>query len=290
LKTELVPLAKIPLPRMRAILTFVCLTVFTTSYSQYYFNDIVSMQTGNEHYKSLRTQKIKKIKASSFEADNSPTEGFLLEEDISMDGKKIVLTTALSGGKQSTTTRTYELSKLKRIQAFSNNIETRTDYFYDAKGLVQKIQFTTTDTAMKYISTEVHEWLYNETGQPVSMLKIKNKTDSTSIEFVKDEKGLIVEEKWKKKARTLETYYYYYDAGNHLTDIVRFNNRLRKLIPDFQYEYDTNGRMSQMTQFSISSASYIIWKYTYNDKGLKLSEEGFDKEKKLVGRIVYSYE
>lgn len=275
---------------MRFVLTFVCLLFLTSSYSQYYFNDIVSLQTGSDQYKALRAQKVKKIKATSFESDNTPTEGFSLEEEISMDGKKITLRTATSGGKSGVTTRTYELSRLKRIQSFSNNIENRTDYFYDAKGLVQKIQFTTTDTAMKYVSTEIHEWTYTDAGQPLSMLRIKNKTDSTSIELIKDEKGLVVEERWKKKNRRLETYYYYYDAGNHLTDIVRFNNRLRRLIPDFQYEYDANGRMSQMTQFFMSSAGYLVWKYSYNEKGLKLSEEGFDKEKKLAGRIVYNYE
>ncbi len=275
---------------MRSFLTLLACFFLLNGHGQYYFNDIASTQFSNEHYKLLRSTKVKKIKAVSFEADNSITEGFSLEEDISMDGKKIVLNTARSDGKTSVTNRTYELSKLRRTQSYSNGIENKTEYVYDPKGLVQKITLTTTDTAMKYVSVEMHEWTYTEAGQPLSMLRIKNKLDSTQVEFIKDEKGLIVEEHWKKKGRRLETYYYYYDGSNRLTDIVRYNTRLKKLIPDFQYEYDANGRISQMTQISLGSANYFVWKYVYNEKGLKQSESGFDKEKKLVGRMEYTYE
>ncbi len=275
---------------MRLFLSFICAILLTNGYSQYYFNDMVSTQLSNDQYKLLRTNKIRKIKATSFEADNSVTEGFALEEEISMDGKKIILSTALSGGKSSVTTRTYELSKLKRTVSGSNGIENKTEYSYTDKGQIQKILFTTTDTAMKSVSTEAHEWNYNDAGQPVFMLKIKNRTDTTLVELIKDEQGLVIEEHWKKKNRNLETYYYYYDQKNQLTDIVRYNARLKKLLPDYQYEYDANGKISQMTQVSMSSSSYIIWKYSYNEKGLKQKETGFDKEKKLAGRIEYTYE
>jgi len=275
---------------MRSLLTLACFFLLSSTYSQYYFNDIVSTQMSNDQYKLLRANKIKKIKATSFEADNSVTEGFLLEEEISQDGKHITLNTVLTGGKQSVTNRTYELGKLKRTQSNSNRIDTKTDYTYNEKGALQKVVFTTTDTAQKTNSTEAHEWQYDEKGQPQSMLRIKNKTDTTVIEFIKDEQGQVAEEHWKKKNRTLETYYYYYDAKNQLTDIVRFNARLKKLLPDYLYEYDVNGRVSQMTQVSMSSSSYIVWKYTYNEKGLKQMEAGFDKEKKLVGKIGYTYE
>jgi len=275
---------------MRSLLTLACVFLFSSTYSQYYFNDIVSTQISNEQYKLLRINKIKKIKAASFEADNSLTEGFLLEEEISIDGKRITLNTVLTGGKQSVTNRVYELGKLKRTQSNSNKIDNKTDYTYNEKGQLQKLVFTTTDTAQKTVSTEAHEWQYDEKGQALSMLRIKNKEDTTFIVFIKDELGQVAEEHWKKKNRNLETYYYYYDAKNQLTDIVRFNARLKKLLPDYLYEYDANGRVSQMTQVSMSSASYIVWKYTYNEKGLKQMEAGFDKEKKLVGKIEYTYE
>ncbi|MES2330648.1 MAG: hypothetical protein V4539_13680 [Bacteroidota bacterium] len=275
---------------MRSLLAFACVFLFTTSYSQYYFNDMVSTQASNEQYKLLRANKIRKIKATSYEADNTITNGFSLEEEISLDGKRIILSTAISSGRSSVTNRFYELSKLKKTQSVNNGIDSKTEYTYNEKGQIQKIAFITTDTAMKSTLTEVHEWKYNEAGQPVSMLKIKNTKDTTVIEFMKDEQGLITEERWKRKNRVVETYYYYYDANKQLTDIVRYNTRLKKLLPDFQYEYDANGRVSKMTQLSMSTNSYLIWQYVYNEKGLKLKEVGFDKGGAMIGRIEYVYE
>lgn len=275
---------------MKILSSLLVVLFAVTADAQYYYNDIISIQQGNEQYKALRTGKIRKISATSFEADNTPTDGFLLEQNISLDGKKIVLSTTTSGGKASVTTRNYELSKLKRTQTVSGALENRADYTYNDKGQLQKVVLTTTDTAMKYASVEAHEWTYDSKGQPDLMLKIKNRLDTTRIEFVKDEKGQIVEEHWKKNNRNQETYYYYYDASGRLSDIVRYNSRLKKLIPDFQYEYDSTGRLSQMTQISLGSANYIVWKYKYNEKGLKVSEAGYDKQKSLVGRIEYVYQ
>jgi hypothetical protein len=275
---------------MRSLLVFVSFLLFPGIYGQYYFNDMVSTQASNDQYKLLRAGKIRKIKATSYETDNTPTEGFSLEEEISMDGKRIILSTATSSGKSSVTNRFYELSKLKRTQSVYNGIDSKTEYTYNEKGLVQKIMLITTDTAMKSTLTEVHEWVYTESGQPQSMLKIKNRTDTTAIEFIKDEQGLIVEERWKRKNRVVETYYYYYDTNKQLTDIVRYNTRLKKLLPDFQYEYDANGRVTKMTQLSMSTNSYFIWQYAYNEKGLKQKEVGFDKDGRMVGRIEYTYD
>lgn len=275
---------------MRSLLVLAFFFIFSAGYGQYYFNDLLSTQASNDQYKLLRTNKIRKIKATSYETDNTATEGFALEEEISMDGKRIVLSTSTSAGRSSVTNRFYELSKLKRTQSVNNGIDTKTEYTYAPTGLIQKIVFTTTDTAMKSTLTEVHEWTYTEAGQPQSMLKIKNRTDTTLVELVKDEQGLIVEERWKRKNRVIETYYYYYDPTRQLTDIVRYNTRLKKLLPDFQYEYDANGRVNKMTQLSMSTNSYFIWQYVYNEKGLKQKEVGFDKERRMIGRIEYTYE
>lgn len=275
---------------MKFLLTLVCFTFFAEGYSQYYFNDFLATQVSNDQYKLLRSNKIKKVTAVSYEPDNSIAEGFKVEQDISLDGKTIILNAITSGGKKESTTNRYELNRLKRTQSVSTGIDSRTEYTYNEKGLVQKILFTTTDTAYKSTTTEAHEWVYNETGQPISMLRVKNKKDTVQVAFVKDEQGMIAEEKWTSKGKPLETYYYYYDEKKQLTDIVRFNPRLRKFFPDYVYEYDALGRVSQLTQVSMSSASYIIWKYTYNEKGLKAEETGLDKEKKVVGKMVYSYE
>lgn len=275
---------------MKILFTSILVLFIAPTFGQYYYNDLISNQQGNEQYKIYRAQRIHKIKAASFEADNTPTEGFLLEQDISLDGKKVTLSSAFTGGKTSITNRTYELNRLKRTVTGSNGIETRSDYTYTQNGQLQVLLITTTDTAMKSQSTEQHEWSFDANGLPFGMIKTKNKTDSIVVELIKDDQGLIIEERWKKKNRNLETYYYYYDGKKQLTDIVRFNNSLKKLVPDFQFEYDAQGRVNGMTQISLSASNYLIWKYEYNEKGLKAKEIAYAKEKRLVGSIVYTYE
>lgn len=273
---------------LAGIACFVFLTVH--SYGQYYLNDIISTQQGAEQYKLLRNNKIRTVKVASYDGDNVPMEGFFLEQEISMDGKKITITDANISGRKNITVNTYEFGKLKKAQANGNGIDNKTDYQYDDKGRLQKTTLTTADTAMKYTTAETHEWSYDEQGQPLQMLKIKNRTDTITVSFVKDEQGNIAEEHWKRKNIPLETYYYYYTSKHQLTDIVRYNNRMKKMLPDYLYEYDTNGRISQMTQVSLgSNNSYYTWKYTYNEKGLKQTETCYDKSKKKVGSISYTY-
>lgn len=275
---------------MRWLLLIIFFNTVSDCDGQYYFNDILSTKSGNEQYQQLRKNKIRKIKAQSFDADNTITDGFLLEEEISLDGKKVVLHSILSGGKESVTNRFFEMGRLKRIQTTHNRIENRTDFTYTVNGMLQKLVLTTTDTSQKSGMTEVHEWIYTESGHPQSMLRIKNGTDTMMVTCKTDDDGLVLEEQWKKNGRTQESWYYYYNDKKQLTDLVRYNARLKKLVPDFIYEYDANGRISQMTQLSFGSGDYLTWQYTYTEQGFKKTEIGMDKRKQMVGRIEYSYE
>lgn len=273
---------------MKGIIFF-CLTLISIYVDgQYYFNDIVSIRQGNDQYKIWRAQKIASVKAVSYEPDNSITEGFSVSQEISRDGKRVTINT-ITDNQSSTTINMYDLGILKRTQTDNKGINNKIDYTYDTQGKISKVQLVTTDTAMRSTLTEVHEWSYDEYGAPLTMLKIKNLSDTITIHFIKDEQGNIGEEQWKKNGKTIESYYYYYNADKRLTDIVRYNTRLKKLLPDFVYEYNADGQPAQMTQFSLGSNNYFIWKYAYNDKGLKTQEICIDKTKKQIGRIEYQY-
>lgn len=273
---------------MKAVYTFVFLCFSGFASAQYYFNDIISIRQGNDQYKIWRAQKIAAIKTISYEPDNSVTEGFSVTQEISRDGKKVTITT-LTNDRTSVTVNTYDLGVLKRTQTNNKNISNKTDYSYDAQGRISKVNLSTIDTFMNSTISEIHEWTYDEFGAPASMLKIKNQHDTITVQFIKDEKGNIGEEKWKKNGRTIESYFYYYNANRQLTDIVRYNSKLKKLLPDFVYEYNAANQPTQMTQFSLGSNNYFVWKYKYNDKGLRTEEICSDKSKLQVGRIEYQY-
>jgi len=274
---------------MRFIWVLMGILFYQLSFSQYYFNDIIATQQSQLQYQLLRTNKVKKITAISYEEDKTPTEGFKLEQELSVDGKKMVTHSSNISGKTSETTSFFELGKLKKTQTYSNNIENKMEYGYDAHGRNNFFTLTTIDTSMKYHSVETHEWHYNSLGRLTDVLKIKNGVDSSYASFIYDEEENLVEEHWKKKNKELETYYYYYNKAHQLTDIVRFNAKLRKLIPDYQYEYDEKGRVIQMTQLAANGA-YFKWKYVYNEKGLKVSEICSDYKNLIVGSIEYRYE
>lgn len=256
---------------------------------QYYFNDLIATQQSVLQYQLLRANKVKKIIATSYEEDQSPTEGFVLEQELTMDGKKLITKTGISSGKTSDVTSFFELGKLKRTQSNSNGIDNKMEYLFNEKGKLIKLTLTSSDTAVRYQTQEIREWQYNAEGMPVELIKVKNKRDSSKATFVFDEQGNIGEEQWTRKQQAMETYYYYYDQLKRLTDIVRYHTKLQKLVPDYVFEYDERGKLSQMTQLS-GTGAYFTWKYLYNEKGLKIKETCFDSYQKVVGRIEYRYE
>ena len=114
--------------------------------------------------------------------------------------------------------------------------------------------------------------------------------DTLEVRFVSDEDGNPGEERNYRGRIETGYMYYYYDDKNRLSDIVRYNKKLKKLMPDILLEYDDNNRVIQkITTTSSISLGYLIWRYIYNDKGLKSKEALFNKEKELTGRIDYNY-
>lgn len=273
--------------RTRNILALLVLLYSPSVFSQYYYNDIVALQQSAKQYASLTTARIKHVSAISFEG-NRPVEGFAVEQRISPDGKTIIIHTSDPSSGSSTTTNTYRDGKLIQTVDSSTNVLSKTQYGYDASGNINSITTTSDDAFMNSHSTEVHQWSY-ENNLPKQMIRIKDKTDTTFVTFIYDNNN-VAQENWMRKKQKVETYYYYYNGRNQLTDIVRFNDRLRKMLPDFLYEYDESGNVSQMMQVPAGSGNYIVWKYTYNSNGLKQTEMAYNKQQQPVGRIEYKYE
>lgn len=275
---------------MKFLFAIGSLVCYSSLFGQYYYNDILANKQSNKQYQLLLSNKIRSVEVTSFDADNKPSAGFSLKQQFSSDYKKLITTSALDSNAASTLTTSYESNKVAATSTITKGIETKTEYLYDDKGRLQKINSSSTDTSLNNNASEQHLWFYNAKSQPDYMLKIKNGNDTTRIEFINDEHGNLVEEHWKKRSLSLETYYYYYNDNNLLTDIVRFNKRVQKLLPDFLFEYDDQGRVIQMKQVPAGSSNYLIWKYMYNNKGLKQEEICQDKQRQLVGRIAYSYQ
>ena len=274
---------------MRRWLFFLILFGSNQLQAQYYYNDLLANIQTHKQYKLLRALKVKKITATAQESANSTPET-LLTEEISTDGKRIIIYTYQQNGKTSRTTTQYEMGKLKKSESNNKGVESSTLYSYNETGLPTLIQSTTKDTFLSSITGEAHQYYYKQDGSPDYAYVIRNQSDTILVNFTTDNQKLVLEETWTRRKKEIEKYYYYYNEKQQLTDIVRFNSKLNKLLPDFVYTYNESGYIIQMIQVPRTSNNYITWKYIYNEKGLKTTETCTNKEKKLLGTVGYSYE
>jgi len=271
--------------------SLVLLTLLFISYysnAQFYYNDVFNLKVSNKIYSNLIKNNIREISAVSTERDGTPTKGFAYLKSIKDNGNRATTHTELETGGVTDDVDTYVNGLLTRSEDSADNVLTTVEYTYDADGKLLTVQTQTDDTAMSTHSTELHKWFYTG-NEPDSMIRIKDKTDSTVVRLKKDDHNNVAEELWIKKRRVIEHYFYYYNSNNQLTDIVRFNNKAQQMLPDFLFEYDANAMLSQLTQIPQGSSDYVIWQYIYDERGLKTKDVLFDKRQQLLGTVTYTY-
>ncbi|HNN30883.1 MAG TPA: hypothetical protein PKJ70_03215 [Chitinophagaceae bacterium] len=270
-----------------SILTF-CSISIQPLFAQYYFNDIVATNNTNQLQQLYVKQNIKTIKTVSKESDGSIINDFFIMQSIHKNGNEITTQSQQSSGSKSVLKSFFENGKIVKTINEEDGVSTTSIYSYIDNKL-QSIVSGTTDTFITSNSKEEHIWFYKSNSTPEKMFKIKNGKDTTVVNFITDENNLIIEEQWVRNGKMIENYYYYYNDKNWLTDIVRYNNKAKKMLPDFLYEYDTEGRVSKMIQVIAGGTNYNIWVYTYNSLGLKEKEVCYDKKKQLLGTVEYLY-
>jgi hypothetical protein len=165
-----------------------------------------------------------------------------------------------------------------------------TNYQYNLDRTLARVEIMTTGDDETGNITETREYFYDANGKPEKMVRKKDNAIVSTIHFVKDDEGNIVEENVAGTRSTDKRYYYYYDNENRLTDVVHFNERAGRLLPDYMYEYNALDQPVQMITASETGDNYFIWRYSYNDKNLRETERCFSKEKRLLGKIEYEYQ
>jgi hypothetical protein len=256
--------------------------------AQYYYKDLVTTRQNEARWRLYKDNHVKSVKLNSFERDGSPTEGFTGDQEVS--GDRLTTHTKATGNAESWIIASYSPQGLTvRTTDTSDTYRSSSDYQYDALERIQSILNTSIETDNHLKDVEQHLWSYDAAGKPASMLKIKNGSDTTFIRFILDEKGNVAEERAVRNKTDLPAIYYYYDTDNHLTDIVRYSLKAKRLLPDNIFEYGEGGRPSSMLVVPDGSNDYLKWLYEYNDKGLKIKESCFSRQKELLGRIEYQY-
>lgn len=270
--------------------TLLLITCFVSA--QHYYNDILGTKKTIDLWKLYKQNAVSNITTKSTESDGQPSEGFLLEQKINLQSRTIETATGSAAtGKSLLTSYFNEKDQLIKTVDKNDNSENSSVYTYDNDGKLISIEINSITQDTSFSLTEKHIWYYNSNGQPEKMLKIKNETDTVTVRINYDEKGNAGEEVDFAKGKQLERYYFYYNAKKQLTDIVRYNIRYKRMLPDYSFDYDDAGRLNEMTVYRVQSSGsdYLTWMYLYDEKGLKLKEACVDRDRKLVGKIEYSY-
>jgi hypothetical protein len=256
--------------------------------SQYYYKDILLTRQNQANWKAYRDQKVKEVSIQSIDANNEMTPDFVCKQTVTPDLSEISTYTKSANIPPSTLTAFYDRNgrMIKTIDT-SDTYNSTTEYAYNETGQVISLVNNSIETDNHVVATEKHLWIY-EGGLIRQMIKIKGETDTTIVNFLKDEKGNIIEEKPVRGKITLPSIYYYYDGDSRLTDIVRYNQKAGRLLPDYVFEYNS-GRLSSMLFVPTGSSDYQRWIYVYDANGLKSNETCYDKKRQVIVKIRYNY-
>lgn len=266
------------------------LLIATAINAQYYYKDIIGTRETADLIKAYRTNKVNRVLLNSYDAENTKNDDFYVEQVFSLPNQ-MLKTISRSGVTNESVLISYADANgnvIKTIDS-SETITTTTVYNYNTEGVLQSVISTSSDSAHTTNQTEEHRWEYSN-GKIARMLRIKDKKDTAYISFKTDEKGNIIEEQSVRKGIASEPVYYYYDSNNRLTDIVRFSNKAKRLLPEYLFEYSPANQVIQKITVPANSSDYLIWRYQYDTRGLKIREAVFDKHKQLTGKIEYLYQ
>lgn len=263
-----------------------------TMQAQFYYKDLVSMEQTTELQKNYKTEKIRKVILNSFDPDEQPTANFICFQELSPTYNIIKTYTQSVASMQNVLASQFNAKQqLIRSADSSNTSLAVTNYTYDAEGKLILVDVSTQSYAYKQSENEKHVWMYNEQKQPLQMLKIRNNKDTVMVKFKCNDQNQVIEEQWyDKNGQSISIYYYYYNEAKLLSDIVKFNDRARKLLPETIFEYNASAQLIQMLTVQSGTSNYLVWKYKYNEKGLKEKESCYNKQKQLLAYINYRYQ
>jgi hypothetical protein len=293
---------------MKTILAAFFFISSSTLQAQYYYKDIIGTLETNRQMKNYLANKVRTVSATGFDQRGAKNFDFSEFQEIKENGTILKTSTFNNLNKTVIYSKFDNLGRLIRTTDSSTAIESVSTYEYDANDRIIRVQNLTKDSANDFNQAEVHLWKYNAAGKPEKMWRIINNTDSLDIRITPDEDGNPGDERvYKKGIETSQYYYYYdeekqlkfvqtgaiyyyYDDKNRLSDVVRYNLKARRLLPDFMFEYDDNDRVIQkITTTANLKLGYLIWRYIFDEKGLKTKEALFNDDKQLTGKIEYSY-
>lgn len=271
-----------------SVFTF-CFACSSATNAQYYYKDILSTKKENNEFAILKNGNIKYIKITSYDEHDRPSEGFFCEKRFNKNytQSKLMTNSNITGESLLVTDYNSDGDVIKTTTTTPHSTNT-VEYNYDSNKNIISIQTNTTAEGESGGIRETHEYVYKN-GKPVKMLRKKNNSLVSTVTFITDEKGNVIEEDPAGKSID-KKYFYYYDDSSRLTDVVHYNPIAQRLLPDYMLEYNSGNKPDKIISVDETGRNYFIWRYAYDDKKLPEIQKCYSKEKQLLGTIQYEYQ
>lgn len=281
---------------MKAIFFSISLFASVSLSAQYYYNDIVGPRETSRVMKTYVENKVRTVSTKGYDGKGGETTDVIAIQEIKENGTLLKASTIFKLNKSVVYSKFDDQHRLIRVTDSASTTQNITTYEYDGSGKISRVEISKKDPDVEFIQVERHQWVYTATGRPDKMIRTVNGKDTIEVKFIADENDNPAEEISYLRKRETDHVYYYFDKEHNLTDIVRYNKNAKKLVPDNMINYDAQGRVIQEIKVApadsyrkITWNGYQIWRYVYNEQGLKAAEGLFDQDQQLIGRVRYNY-
>lgn len=275
---------------MKTLFSVVVSLLSLSASAQYYYKDIMGTKESSELIDSYRKNNVQAVTLKSYTIDNTLIEGLSVQQAFS-PAQQTLRTITKSDYLPASYLTTYfdETGRVvKTTDSTAGSFVNTTVYTYNNAGQVATIS-TMFGDSLTSLKSDVHIWQYDPQNRISRMLRVKNQKDTSVINFKLDNAGNVIEEQETVRYLKEEAFYYYYDAKNRLTDIVRYNKKAARLLPEQMFDYTAANQVARRTTVPQNSDDYLVWRYRFNEKGLKSAEEIYNKQKELTGKVEYIY-
>ena len=272
--------------------------------AQYYYNDIIGTQEINIKMKTYLNAKVQSVIGTGYDENGRKSDDFNEWQDVQSNGTVLKVTTRNGQNVSRMYYHFDDQARLISTRDSATDVQTTSTYKYNAGGKLSNIKSVTKGSASEFDKTSERQWEYTAEGKPLRMLLIVNGNDSTAYRFTLDSNKNVGDEMLYHRGgvenQIYYTYdqqkvYYFYDDQNRLTDITKYNTKIDRLLPELMFEYDDNNRVIQRitvlstVKYDTKRPDYFLWRYVYDEKGLRTREVLFSKLKEKKGEIKYAY-
>ncbi len=280
---------------LRLVAVFISTFCILNSEAQYYYTDLLGVKQLEQRQAIYKKTAIRRAEGMGILPNGSKQNDFSEVLTVSNTGDTTTLVRIQGGNKTQSRWIFDGNGRLLSQWDEAAGLISRTHYQYDASNNISQLENYVSDSLNAFSQKEIHRWSYNKTGMPNGMWRIVIKEDgsqdTTEHRIIFDSSGYVAEERAYRKGRETDMIYYYYEERGLLTDIVRYNEKWKRLLPDQLFEYNESGAVIQRMQLTGSrDVSYLIWRYEYSTEGLMIEEALFNNKKQHTGSIRFNYQ